>query len=157
LGYYTFSDKAKVKIISSGDGATIADAVKFVPVSEFIIDNGDVGTSSIGNWKVSSVAGFYGTESLYSNTGGDSYTFEASVMDTYEVSLWWTAHPGRSNNVSVEIYDGDEPIGTVIENQQVNGSQWNSLGYYTFSDKAKVKIISSGDGAVVADAVRFAP
>jgi len=74
-----------------------------------------------------------------------------------EVSLWWTAHPGRSDSVSVEIYDGGGLLDTVIVNQRINGGQWNILGTYSFSNKAKVKIISGGGDPTVADAVKFVP
>ena len=157
LGTYSFSNKAKVKIISGGGDATVADAVKFAPASDVIIDNGDEGTSYTGTWRASSVSGFYGSNSLYSTEVGATYSFEARVLTNSEVSLWWTAHPGRSDSVSVEIYDGGGLLDTVTVNQQGNGGKWNILGTYSFSDNAKVKIISGGGDPTVADAVKFAP
>lgn len=157
LGTYNFSDKAKVEILSAGSGATVADAVKFAPASDIIIDNGDEGTSSTGSWRVSSIAGSYGTNSLYSTDIGATYGFEARVLLTCKISLWWTAWPNRSDAVSVKIYNGTTLLDTVIVNQQINGGQWNVLGDYTFSDEAKVEIISGGGDPVVADAVKFTP
>ena len=142
--------------MSSGNDATVADAVKIAPASDIIIDNGDVGTSYAGPWRSSSIAGFYGSESLYS-TESASYSFEASVQVASKVSLWWTAHSSRSTAVSVEIYDGSTKIDTVTVNQQANGGQWNVLGTYSFSDAVEVKIISGGSGVVVADAVKISP
>jgi len=157
LGVYSFSNKAKVKILSSTSGATIADAVKIAPASDIIIDNGDVGTSSTGSWYVSGMAGFYGSNSLYTRTVDDTYTFETSVQVSSEVSLWWTAHTSRATNVSVKIYDGTTLLEAQTVNQQIKGGQWNVLGTYSFTDTAKVEVIAPGGNATVADAVKISP
>jgi hypothetical protein len=157
LGSYAFTDKAKVKIISDGSAVVVADAVKFAPASEIIIDNGDSRTSSVGSWKVSNASGFYGVSSLWCADGSASYSFEAWVLGNRAVSLWWTSAPNRAVAASVEIYDGATLLDTVTVNQQINGGQWNSLGSYAFTDKATVKIISAGGVVTVADAVKFAP
>jgi len=138
----------------SGSGEIIDNAA---PSSEVIIDNGDDGTSSTGSWGVSGASGYYGDSSLFSQGSGNTYSFEARILGTYEISLWWTAASNRSTNVSVEIYDGRALLDTVTLNQKINGGKWNVLGTYSFSDKAQVKIISEGGTVTVADAVRFAP
>jgi hypothetical protein len=38
-------------------------------------------------------------------------------------------------------------------NQEVNGGQWNSLGIYTFSGGASVRLTDAANGVVIADAV----
>lgn len=162
LGYYTFTDEAEVRIVSAGSNATIADAVRFGPANEIVIDNDDEGTSSFGTWKLSGAPGFYGENSRYIwAQAGASYSFEAPISGVYEVSLWWNAGSNRSTNVSVEIYDGGTLLNTVTGiNQQINGGKWNvlgSIGYYPFNYGAKVKIISPGSGATIADAVKFTP
>ena len=159
LGYYTFTDKAMVKILTSTSGATIADAVKFSPTDVIVIDNGGAGTSKTGTWPASSKAGFYGTNSLYSYEVGATYSFKASTMGYRDVSMWWTAHSTRASSVDVEIYDGNTLLETVIVNQQTDGSQWNILGGgpYFFSGTAKVKILTSASGATIADAVKISP
>jgi hypothetical protein len=159
LGYYSFTDKAKVKILSAGSGATIADAVRFGSSGEIVMDNGDEGTSSTGTWGVSFKPGFYGEDSRYNwAEAGASYSFEAQILGTYKVSLWWNASLSRSTNVSIEIYDGGTMLDTITGiNQQINGGKWNVLGTYSFSYGAKVKIISPGSGAAIADAVKFTP
>ena len=127
------------------------------PSLELIIDNGDLGTSSVGSWPVSSGTNPYGTDSVYSKTVGTSYSFEAALMGPQEVSLWWTYLSNRSTAVPVDIYDGDVLLDTVTVNQQADGGQWNVLGNYTFSGMARVVIRSTSTSSTSADAVRFVP
>jgi hypothetical protein len=124
--------------------------------SEIIVDNGEVGTSSTGSWRVSGGADPYGDRSLYSRTAGATYIFETAISGAYEVSIWWTEWPSRSRNVPVEIYDGNTLIDTVTVNQYENGGQWNVLGTYTFSGTAGVTVVSEDRShSTCADAVRF--
>jgi len=93
--------------------------------------------------------------SLYSNEVNATYTFEAELVGSYEVSLWWTYWSNRCTNVPVEIYDGETLLDTVEVNHRTNSSQWNVLGTYTFNGTARVVIISEGGCTTGADAVRF--
>jgi len=169
LGTYDFSGTASVVIISEGGCTTCADAVRFVPDTDFvvdtdfvaspegIIDNGSAGTSCTGTWQVSGGPDPYSDKSLYSNQAGATYTFEAYIDGPFEVSLWWTYYSNRCTSVPVEIYDGYTLLDTVYVNQQANGGQWNVLGTYDFSGTASVVIISEGSCTTCADAVRFVP
>jgi hypothetical protein len=154
IGAYSFSNKATVKVISSGSSVTVADAVKFAPVSDIIIDNGDAGTTSTGTWNPSSATDYYDTESLYT-FGNASYSFEAPIQMASTISLWWTASSNRSPSVKVDIYDGNALLNTRYIDQQDNGGQWNGVGTYVFSEGAKVVITASVGGVTVADAVKF--
>ena len=123
-----------------------------------IIDNGDSGTSFAGSWSVSSAPDPYGSDSLYSKDDGSTYTFTNNITGSHEISLWWTEWPSRSDNVAVEIRNGNTLLETVHINQQNNGGQWNKLGTYDFNGAAKVTIISSGnDTSTCADAAKFEP
>ena len=173
LGTYTFSGKAKVVIFSdSSTNTTSADAVRLVSSSTsssssptddsqpssgmLVIDNGDPGTNASGTWKVSGGLDPFGTESLYSNTASDTYSFETSLSGEQEVYLWWTEYSNRCTNVSVKVFNGTRLLETVKNiNQQQNGGEWNALGTYTFSGKARVTIISAGGCTTSADAVSF--
>ncbi len=157
LGTYDFSGTASLVIVSEGVGSTCADAVRFVPASieEVIIDNGYAGTDPDGTWFVSSGVNPYGNNSLYNKIAGDTYTFEASVSGSHQVSLWWTQTTTRLSAVPVEIYDGNTLIDIIEVNQLVNGGKWNVLGTYDFSGTASLVIVSEGGGSTCADAVRF--
>ena len=173
LGTYTFSGKAKIVLFSeSSTKTTSADAVSLVSSGTtsssssannsgtsssdmLVIDNGDSGTKATGTWKVSGGPDPFGTESLYSNAASDTYSFETSITGNQEVYLWWTEYSNRCTSVSVKIFNGTKPLGTVKINQQQNGGQWNALGTYNFSGKAKVTILSTGGCTTSADAVSF--
>ncbi|MFV9690022.1 MAG: Ig-like domain-containing protein [Desulfobacteria bacterium] len=157
LGTYQFTGTASVVVVSEGDGSTCADAVRLVPciIEEVVVDNGETGTSSDGTWGSSHGANPYGDNSLYSNDSGATYTFEASVNGSYEVSLWWTERPSRRTTVPVEIYDGDTLLDIIDVKQKANGGEWNLLGTYQFTGTASVVVVSEGDGSTCADAVRL--
>ena len=170
LGTFSFSGKAKVitiskggcitsadafKVVPSGSNSTTTSSVTSVPSGSIILDNGDAGTKASGSWKVSSVSGFYGSNSTYSYGPSDTYSFEAAGSGLQEVYLWWTEHSNRCANVPVEIYDGSTYLDTITVNQRQNGGQWNELGTFSFGGKAKVIIISKGGCVTSADAINF--
>ena len=62
---------------------------------DIIVDNGDPGTFSTGTWLPSYGANYYGSRSEYSNGANATYSFEADLNGTYEVSLWWTYYNNR--------------------------------------------------------------
>ena len=135
--------------------ASGSEEEEFINGSEVIVDNGEAGTSSTGTWRTSGGANPYGSESIYSKNRGATYTFEAALHGTCEVSLWWTEWSSRSTSVPVEIYDGDTLLDTVLVNQKEQGGQWNVVGTYFFSDGARVTVVSEGGCSTCADAVRF--
>jgi hypothetical protein len=163
LGVYNFSTQAKVVVVSVGNGkSTCADAVRFAETtstptaSEEILDNGDAGTSTSGNWPVSGGANPYGSQSVYSKDAGATYSYALAASGSYEIQMWWTEYTSRSTAVPVQIYNGSTLLDTVYVNQQQDGGQWNSLGVYNFSTQAKVVVVSVGNGkSTCADAVRF--
>lgn len=127
---------ARVVICSESDiCSTCADAVKF---GEVIVDNKDSGVSETGTWPVSATTGFHGTNALYSRDIGATHTSTTSTEgfanEPVVVSLWWTEYHSRCGSVPVKIYDGEILLDTVYINQQTNGSQWNVIGSYTFSN-----------------------
>jgi len=123
------------------------------PSADFIIDNGDAGTSTTGTWSPSSGPNPYGSNSLYSNSGNYSYT--TTLAGIQEISLWWTQLSNRSASVQVEIWDSTTLLDTITVNQQINGGQWNILGTYVFDGTAQVIIRATNNGTVSADAVKF--
>jgi hypothetical protein len=127
-------------------------------VSTVIIDNGSSGTSSTGSWDISGGTGQYGTNSLWSRDGAKyTWTFTPKTSGKYDVSMWWTEWPSRSTKVPVTISYA-RGTRTVYVNQQMNGSQWNSLSSYYFQAGKSYKITITaqpGPSSTNADAVRF--
>jgi hypothetical protein len=168
LGSYEFTGRARVEVVSqSSSCSTCADAVEFsvdvdyddtVEVDDTvkIIDNGDMATSSSGIWKVSGGADPYGSPSLFSKSSGGRYTYSSDLYGRHEVALWWTEYSSRCSNVPVRIYDGNSLLDTVYVNQRQDGGQWNVLGSYEFSGRARVEIVSQGSScSTCADAVMY--
>ena len=149
---YYFVVRAFVGNEESGD----SNEIRYTPTATNpIIDNGDQGTASSGNWSLSSGTPYIGSQSVYSDEAGATYTYEVPVSGTYEVALWWTYHSSRCSSVPVEIYDGDQLLETVYIDQTIDGGQWNSFGYYTFSGNASIAIHSQGGCTTNADGVRL--
>ncbi|MFP4516465.1 MAG: fibronectin type III domain-containing protein [Desulfovibrionales bacterium] len=123
--------------------------------SAVIVDNGQKGTTSTGNWNDSSGKNPYGSTSLDSMDSDARYTFEAAISGTSEVALWWTDTSNRCSSVPVEIYDGTTLLDTVYVNQQLNGGKWNALGTYSFTEIPRVQILSQDSCSTCADAVSF--
>jgi hypothetical protein len=107
--------------------------------SDIIIDNTDPGFSKAGTWSASEYAGFYKTDSLYAmvNTGSTAtWTFTLPQAGTYAVYAWWTSSPGRVIDATYNVNGAP-----VTVNQKANGSTWNLLGNFAFSQgQAAVKL-----------------
>ena len=139
-----------------GWGYTYQCATEQPPI-EVIVDNGDPGTSFIGTWKPSAGANFYGNNSLYIWEGpAYRYTYQSGIVGKTKVDAWWTNRPTRCRAVPIEIWDQENLLATVPVDQLVNGGQWNYLGEYTFTGKARVVVrAQSPDCSTCADAVKF--
>lgn len=128
------------------------------PVSdEVIIDNGDAQTSYTGQWQISGGADPWGTNSIFSRDGA-TYSWNATSLTPglYEVFMWWTQYPSRSNAAPVRIQyaNGQNQVSV---NQQTDGGQWNSLGQYYFNTTGTVTLSAPAAYPVsyCADAVKF--
>ncbi len=132
-------------------------------LTQWIIDNGDPGTSFTGIWYASGAPNPWNPEdpgaiSLWSRDG-DTYTwtFTPSMTGTYDLSMWWTQWASRSTTIPVSIdYAGG--TNNRLINQRINGGKWNSLGSYPFAAGVSYDItITSqpGPSSTCADAVRF--
>jgi hypothetical protein len=175
LGTYPFAAGmvGRVRLRTTGtDGFVIADAVRWVeippaPVDELTVDNldGPARVQIVGSWASSvSVAGFQGSDYLHdSNTGkgSKSVTFIPTVTSAgrYEAFIRYTASSTRATNVPIDVVHA-EGVATRRINQQINGSQWYSVGTYAFATgtSGRLTVRNAGTaGFVVADAVRLVP
>ncbi|WP_181592910.1 hypothetical protein [Paenibacillus sp. YN15] len=132
-----------------------------------VIDNTDTAqVQRTGTWSTSTSAGCYGANALYtapsdSKDRAVTYTPSALAAGYYDVYISYTSANNRASNVPVDIYHDGE-LSTVLVDQKVNGYQWISVGTYYFSadgtDFVRIRNAgtpTSGDGYVIADAVRF--
>jgi len=157
----TSAGTVDVTVVANNGVAPQASQSFSIGVSDFgsdiIIDNTDsTRTTTTGSWLPSSASGFYGTDSVYSKSPGDSFRYDQPLSGSFEVYLWWTEFSNRATEVPVTILDGSTELATLMVNQRADGGQWNLLGTYDFSGNAAVVItVPGGSDSVVADALRF--
>ncbi|MFH1413962.1 MAG: PKD domain-containing protein [Candidatus Omnitrophota bacterium] len=128
---------------------------------EFIVDNGQSGTSSSGTWNNSGGANPYGSGSIYAwNTATYIWHADLPYTGTYNIYVWWTDFSNRSTSAPYTVtYDGGSQ--TFNRNQRVNGGQWNLLGTFSFNNTAggtvrlNVPRATSTYTTYSADAVKF--
>jgi hypothetical protein len=115
------------------------------------------------NWtSSSSTAGYYGSGYYYANTAAVSdpatFYFYLPAAATRTVDAWWTAGTNRSTTAPFIAYDASgAEVGRVSVNQQAGGSQWNTLGTWSFSagwNKVVVSRWTTTGYVVIADAIR---
>ena len=156
LGAYRFDDAARIELAASGGGeSTCADAVRLVrrPL-DILIDDGDPGTSSTGEWSSSQGMHPYGGSSVFALDQAGTYRYAfAPEAGNYEVYAWWTSSPKRSNQVRYEVsHSGGGTIITV--NQRSAAGQWNLLGEFSFGESGAVTIQALDDStSYCADAI----
>jgi alkaline phosphatase D len=144
----------------SGTGASQA--------SQWIIDDGDAGFSTVGAWGIGTPAGTYQEDQRYSakGIGADkaSWTVGNLPAGAYEVFTCWAGSgtTNRASNAPYAIYDGANALATVLVNQQVRpgsvtlgGVPWHRLGSFNVtSGTLKVVLSDNANGYVFADALR---
>lgn len=172
LGTFKFDSDAKITIVSNGSGSTSTDAVKLVPATsttppdpdpdpeptEIIVDNIDTSTTQTGSWSISGGVSPYGENSLWSKDVNVAFNYNVNAVGTYDVYARWTNWPSRRTDVPYLIYDGTTLLKTVNVNQLINGGGWNLIASdVTFTQAAKITIISLGGGSTNADAVKLVP
>jgi hypothetical protein len=130
-----------------------------------IVDNTEA--VIVGAWMLGRSGGFYKRDYHFKGdgVGTASATFvpDLPADGDYDVYEWHVAGSNRFYDAThvIKFRDGET---TVRVDQQVNGSQWNFLGTFTFAagKAGSVKITdataNSGHGLMImADAIRFVP
>ncbi len=125
--------------------------------SELIIDNTDSArTSQTGSWSSGSSSGGYNNNYLAAQGEGSTFTYLPGFTqeETHRLSVRYLEGSNRTTNA---CYDVNHVGGTttVCVNQQRPGDSWLDLGEYVFGPESSVVLKSSGDGATIADAIRF--
>ena len=166
LGSYAMNENSFVRVLVDSTSNVTVDAVKFArgtfgtpSYDETIIDNDIITpTTVVGTWNSSSLVGYNGSTTLYSNDPTASFSWEPSlsVDDTYEVSVWYPTHQNRDSTVTYEIHHTGG-LSTVVlsHNDSALGNQWNVLGSYAMNENSFVRVLVDSTSNVTVDAVRF--
>ena len=129
-----------------------------------VLDNGDVGFSTTGNWNASSTEGYAG-DIVHSaaGTGADVAHWDFTVVPgQYQVSTTWSPHSNRATNAPYTVIDGTFELATALLNQQHApddffdfGADWKDIGVFNItSNELKVELSDAANNYVIADAVR---
>ena len=137
------------------------------PPPVVIVDNGDTGFSTVGEWRRWTGQGYLSDihESV-AGTGADvaTWTFSNLLPGEYRVSATWTTYTNRATNAPFTILDDSTSLGTVTVNQARAPSQllyagvyWDDLGssYDISNGTLVVQLADNADGRLNADAIRI--
>ncbi len=148
---------------------TSVDSLRFVveglvaPAPQ-IVDNGDAGFATVGEWTRWAGQGHAGdVHESFPGTGADvaSWTFGDLLPGSYRVAATWTSWLNRASDASYKISDGTVQIGSATVNQQLlpreffaDGTWWHELGEFDTNDVLVVQLGDQANGRLNADAVR---
>jgi N-acetyl-anhydromuramyl-L-alanine amidase AmpD len=139
-------------------------------VSSIVVDSNNANNNtSLGyisvsaNWtSSSSTAGYYGSGYYYAGTqaisDAASFWFYLPEAGTKTIDAWWTAGTNRAPAAPfIALNASGAEVGRVNVNQQLNGSQWNTLGTWSFSagwNRVQLSRWTTSGYVVIADAIR---
>jgi hypothetical protein len=164
LGSFSFvaGDAATIELSDDADGYVIADAVRLIRTGVVADNDAEATFDTVsGTWnKATGVAGYYGdsyrTHAAGTGTAVVRWRPDVPAAGLYTVAVWYTADTNRATNAPFLItYSGGQA--TVRINQQTKGSQWVSLGTFSFTagDTGTIELSDNADGYAIADAVRL--
>ncbi|MDO8540474.1 MAG: choice-of-anchor D domain-containing protein [Opitutaceae bacterium] len=164
LGVFNFAagTSGNVQVLGKGTSITVrADAAKFVPAAEIIVDDGDAGYVEVGTWIQSGLGG-NGGDSRYTNGGAtNTATWTPGLLRAanYEVFVIYPDHTGNTTGVNYKI-TSTTGVADVFIDQTVGGGTWVSLDVFNFATgtSGNVQVLGKGTSITVrADAVKFVP
>ncbi len=132
-----------------------------------IIDNGDAGFHTVGDWKYWTNQGFQGdVHESYAGTGADTahWIFDRLLPGKYRVAATWTEYSNLATNAPFTVIDGNSSLGTVSIDQRLKptdishlGQSWQYLGgpYTVTNHRLEVRLSDAADGRLNADAIRI--
>ena len=116
-----------------------------------------------GTWNTStSSPGYHGTSYRWGATEQASapatFSFYLAAAGTRTIDAWWVAGTNRSSAATFIVYDANgAEVGRATKNQQNGGSQWNTLGTFSFKAGWNRVVLSrwqAPGSVVIADAIR---
>ncbi|QHI68365.1 golvesin C-terminal-like domain-containing protein [Tichowtungia aerotolerans] len=99
-----------------------------------VIDNGDPGYSEFGSWKNSSLSGYRGSGTRYSDEAGAyaQWNLQFAAAGVYDVYYYKVVHSGSDPNAEITVsYNGGQDVHTV--EGTLGESGWVYLGSYPFA------------------------
>lgn len=125
--------------------------------SSTIIDNGQAGYSETGTWLDSSLLGYNGSTTRYSQTIGStaSWTLTAPQTGNYNIYVWYPYHSNSSTNAEYKITTVSSSYFFTV-NQTQNAGLWNKLAtVYADGGTGITVMVSTKATNTRADAAKF--
>nr|MCH9773453.1 choice-of-anchor D domain-containing protein [Cyanobacteriota bacterium] len=154
---------------NDGDENPFIINVSGVMTASVIIDDGDAGFSSSGDFFNNGGPFYFGYDSQRLNIGGtgtSTWDFSALPAGTYQVSTTWNSHViSRDTDVQYNVTSSGSGGGVANVNQRITPSSFNADGA-SWQILGTVNILAGGtitvtltdtatDGLILADAVRI--
>ena len=138
------------------------------PSAITIVDDGDVGYSSVGGWNTYVGVGAQGDfayKSVGTGSGSADWMLTGLAAGQYRVSVTWESYTNRAVDATYTVLDGATVLGSLAVDQRQppmgfseDGVLWQDLGTYQVSGGTLVVSLSDLAGPsgsyVIADAVR---
>ena len=137
------------------------------PPTSQIVDNGDPGVVSTGNWRVSTWGGSYYEDNFLVVSGSGKYVdYAFNVLPgEYVVSSTWVPYESRTSSSLVTIFDGVSSVATATVNQKLAPVPDHVEGGVAFEDLVNsvfiegstlvVRLESTSSSSMTADAIRI--
>ncbi len=136
---------------------------------EVLVDDSDVGMGcddapsayrETGTWLPSTLPGWDGGSSRYSNSAGSNATWTPDLAGpaAYRVEVWFPTNSTTTTSATYTVRHA-EGEATVVVNQRAAGGAWVTLGTWTFAAGTEgwVRLTVNNTAYHRADAVRFSP
>ena len=131
-----------------------------------IIDNGQPGFTTQGNWPLINETAFGGDIQFNeAGNGADRASWNFNVTPgSYRISATWSPHANRATDAKFSLFDGSMQVGQVSINQeqapddlQTDGAVWEDLGgpHSILGNVLSVDLSDQANEFVIADAVRI--
>lgn len=136
---------------------------------QYLIDDGDEGFSSTGQWlnNTSPTDAAFGDDYQFT-AGGDTsgntatWQFEDLPDGTYNIQATWLAGGSRARQANYELDAGTSPTSVLVNQRFAHsgatfaGRSWQTLGSLEVTGgELVVRLSGSGDGSLAADALRL--
>ena len=168
--YYLFARlDSGAAVLETDETNNIAQTAQPVTVTgPMVLDNGGPGYSETGSAWAGWAAGYNGGLRYHAaGSGADTAAWQIAGLPAgyYTVQATWNAASNHSSNAPYRIYDGNTLLRTIFVDQRsdptgivVGGVVFQNLAsVQVTSGTLRVVLADSGDGYVVADAVRLEP
>jgi hypothetical protein len=143
------------------------------PRYETILDNGEAGFSTTGNWtsvkydsgEWQATGPFYHCwkETCHERRGAQGearWDLEIQATDIYTITAWWPAAPQAytwNQNVTYEVVAGEEVVASETFDQRSGGDEWHFVAEVPLSPNNTnyVRIYCQGGAPCIADALHL--